>query len=249
MENIELLKGDCLELMKRIPNKSINLIVTDPPYWHKKSPGKPYSERNQCKTSSKFSNSSLYNQDNKMMKGMSDFDDNCINDFLTEAVRTMSIPNIYLFCSEQQVPYYCLWAEKNKLMFSILVWRKPLSIINKNRFSQNIEYIVRIYNYGTGLNRIDLNYYYDRVKDVKPISGSRKHHPTEKPVEIMKQFIELSSQENDVILDPFMGSGSTGVAAVNTNRKFIGMELDENYFNIAQERINKAIKEKQETLF
>lgn len=64
-------------------------------------------------------------------------------------------------------------------------------------------------------------------------------HETMKPVELLEQYIELSSQENDIIFDPFMGSDSTGVACVNTNRSFIGMELDDKYFNIAQERILK----------
>ncbi len=67
-----------------------------------------------------------------------------------------------------------------------------------------------------------------------------KEHPTEKPIELMKLYIENSSNENDTVLDPFMGSGSTGVACKNTNRNFIGIELDENYFNIAKKRIEEA---------
>jgi site-specific DNA-methyltransferase (adenine-specific) len=65
-----------------------------------------------------------------------------------------------------------------------------------------------------------------------------KLHPTQKPVELMKILIENSSNEGDVVLDPFMGSGSTGVACLNTNRNFIGIELDKNYFEIAKERLN-----------
>ena len=130
-------------------------------------------------------------------------------------------------------------------MFSILVWRKPLSIINKNRFSQNIEFIVRVYDYGTGLNRLETNYFYDRVKDSKPLSGKSKIHPVQKPVELISQFIELSSKEEDIILDPFIGSGTTGVACINTNRNFIGIELDDNYYNIAKKRIEEASNNKQ----
>ena len=77
------------------------------------------------------------------------------------------------------------------------------------------------------------------------LTFTRKHsskmlHPTEKPVELLEYLIKTYSNENDVILDNCMGSGSTGVAALNINRKFIGMELDENYFNIAKERIEKV---------
>ena len=67
-------------------------------------------------------------------------------------------------------------------------------------------------------------------------------HPTQKPTKLIEHIINKSTNENDVILDCFMGSGSTGVACMNTNRKFIGIELDKNYFNIAKERIEEACK-------
>lgn len=72
-----------------------------------------------------------------------------------------------------------------------------------------------------------------------------KQHPTQKPIDLMTRIIKTSSKEDGVILDPFMGSGSTGVACINTGRNFIGIELDKQYFEIAQERINKAITQKQ----
>lgn len=228
---------DCLAGMKRIPDGSIDLVVTDAPYWHKKSPGPPYSQRRQCNTDSKFSNSALYNYEGEMIKQMSDFDDKCINAFLTELKPKMKIMNAYLFCSETQVPYYCMWAENNGLMFTILVWEKPLSIINKNRFSQNLEYIIRIYDYGTALNRLPYNELYNRVKKTLPISGGNKIHPTEKPVTLMQEFIQLSSKEGDVVLDAFMGSGTTAVACIRENRHFIGFELDKGYYEKACERI------------
>lgn len=65
-------------------------------------------------------------------------------------------------------------------------------------------------------------------------------HPTQKPVYVMEWLLERLTNENDLILDPFMGSGSTGVACMNTNRKFIGIELDENYFNMANQRLQNA---------
>ena len=68
-------------------------------------------------------------------------------------------------------------------------------------------------------------------------------HPTQKPVAMMEYFVETYTNEGDIVLDCCMGSGSTGVACIHTNRNFIGIELDEGYFNIAKERIEKAIKE------
>ena len=98
MELNKIYNEDCLAGLRQIQDGSIDLCVTDPPYWHKKSPGKPYSERRQCNTKSAFSNSELYNYDGDMIKGMSDFDDKCIDAFLTALVPKMKIMNAYIFC-------------------------------------------------------------------------------------------------------------------------------------------------------
>lgn len=237
MEIDRIYNDDCLEGMKAIPSGSIDLVVTDPPYWHKKSPGKPYSERQQCNTNSKFSNSELYNYDCNMIKGMSDFDDKCINAFMSALAPKMKIMNAYIFCSETQVPYYAMWAENNGYMFSILVWEKPLSIINKNRFSQNLEYIVRVYDYGTALNRVNQNELYNRVRKAKPVDGTDKIHLTQKPVSIVSGFLLLSSNEGDTVLDPYMGSGTTAIACIKEKRHFVGFELNKEYYEKAVKRI------------
>ena len=149
---------DCFEGLKDIPSKSVDLVVTDPPYWHKKGrginreTGKAYANGH-----SPFANSELFSTTGFMMGEMSTFGEEEIDQLLSELTRVCKIPNIYLFCNETQVPYYAMWAERNELMFTIMVWEKPLSIINKNRFSQNLEFIVRIYDYGTALNRLDEN--------------------------------------------------------------------------------------------
>lgn len=121
-----------------------------------------------------------------------------------------------------------------------LIWNKGNKIMGHYYMSQ-FEYILffrkgkgkKINNCGTSDILSIPN------KKTKNLKGENLHD-TEKPVELMKILIENSSKENEIILDPFMGIGSTGVACVNTNRNFIGMELDENYFNIAKDRIEKA---------
>ena len=238
MEIDKIYNCDCLEGISQLEDKSVSLVLTDPPYWHKKSPGKPYSERKQCNTKSTFSNSELYNSDCEMIKGMSDFDDKCIDKFLKAVEPKMKIMNVYVFCSETQVPYYAMWAENNGYMFSILVWEKPLSIINKNRFSQNLEYIVRIYDYGTALNRLDENDFYNRVKKTSPVLGTDKIHLTQKPVSLMQQFVELSSNEGDLVLDPYMGSGTTAVACHRTKRHFVGFEINDEFYQKAVRRLD-----------
>ena len=74
------------------------------------------------------------------------------------------------------------------------------------------------------------------------IQKGKKTHPTEKPIELMKILIENSSFPQGVVLDPFMGTGSTGIACVTTGRNFIGIELDKGYFDIAKQRIEEAVK-------
>ena len=75
------------------------------------------------------------------------------------------------------------------------------------------------------------------------MSNKNRLHPTQKSVNHIKQYIELHTNKNDIVFDPFMGSGSTGVACINTNRKFIGIELDEKYFNIAYDRIKNRTRQ------
>lgn len=248
METNKIYNKDCFLGLKDIPSKSIDLIVTDPPYLHtkgrgiNKKTGKAYADGH-----SPFANSDLFSTKGFMMSKMSKFGEEEIDAALHEFVRVLKMPNMYIFCNETQVPYYTMWAEKNDLMFSILVWEKPLSIINRNRFSQNIEFVIRIYDYGTALNKIEINKLYNRVWRQTQVPPNEKVHPTQKPVELVERFILLSSNQNDIILDPFIGSGTTAIAAIKSKRYYIGFEMNETYYNICQQRIKNHTQ--QLTLF
>lgn len=111
----------------------------------------------------------------------------------------------------------------------------------------NNNYELKETHLGTGLRIRSRDDGYRYPKSVIKINKSinKNIHPTQKPVELLEYLIKTYTKENETVLDNCFGSGSTGVACVNTNRNFIGIELDENYFNIAKERIEKAIKEKQ----
>lgn len=231
----ELFQGDCFELLKNIPDKSIDLVITDPPYLHNTS-------------RSKGGHTALAKSDlmQAVLNNLSDFTPEVCFKMLDEIKRVMKQMDGYFFCNERLVGTYCKWADENKFLVNILTWNKPLSILNRNRFSTNCEYIVRIHTAsGTCLNSIDFDKYpdykkyYSKYQYYPQLRGKEKLHPTQKPTELIDGYIILSSKENDVILDPFMGSGSTGESALRLGRKFIGMELDEKYFNIAKERIEK----------
>ena len=246
MEYNKLYLGNAFELIKDISDKSIDLVVTDPPYLHTKGRGINHkTHKAYANGHSKFATSELYDQSGFMMNGMNYFDEEKINTILHEMVRVCKKTNIYIFCNETQVPLYCNFANDNNLLFSILVWEKPLSIINRNRFSQNIEFIIRIYDFGTCLNRLaDAdNNIYNRVRKVNQVPASKKLHPTQKPVELIEPIIALNTKEGDVVLDPFMGSGTTCIAATKQNRKFIGFELNEIYLNKAIKRIKDESKQ------
>ena len=85
-------------------------------------------------------------------------------------------------------------------------------------------------------------YYPTSIIEFSNADKRNRLHPTQKPVELLEYLIKTYTNENDIVLDNCMGSGSTGVACINTNRNFIGIELDESYFKIAKERIEKLIR-------
>ena len=233
---IDLRHGDCLELVKDIPDKSVDLLLTDPPYLHIKGG---------CK--SKGLNKGVRDTKSKVVSNMSDFGEKEINEFLDIVKPKMKIFNAYIFCSKLQIPYYLNWALKNKCQFDVLIWDKDFTgIISRKFFAPNIEYIIRIYK--KGLNQLDESKYYQKIKQYK--RPKNKVHEAEKPVELLKEFIMLSSNNEDIILDMFMGSGTTGQAVLEVgNRKFIGIEKDETYFNIAKVRIEKTLEEMNDDRF
>lgn len=229
----KLYNDDCISVMNKMKNDNmkVKMIITDPPYIHEKGGrGKML-----------LGNSLDRNEFN--MKELGDFGKDNIYTFLDVSKRIMEKPQWYIFCSEKQLVYYLNWTHENKLKYNLLTWNKPLSVLNRERYSTNIEYIIRIYDNGCALNKLDLDNfpdktkYYSKYKTYNQIRGKNKLHPSQKPIELLKEIIEVSSNLNDVILDPYMGSASTGVACNELGRDFIGIELNNTYYNIAQERI------------
>lgn len=224
--------GNYKDLVSILLDKSVDLVVTDPPYLHDK--GHTYAKYN---GTSAISRSKLYDFEGKMLEDMNGFGENQISEFLSISRRVLRKMNLYAFCSESQLLYYLAWAKDNGYYSTVLVWEKPLFIMNRNKFSNNAEFIVRIYEHGgTGLNKLDNSDLYRRVKHTPTIK--KKLHPTEKPVDLMKELLLVSSKEGDLILDPFCGSGTTGVACNELGRNFIGCEKDYPYYEVSLNRTN-----------
>ena len=228
---VDLYNEDCLEVLKNIPDNSIDLIVTDPPY--------PTTSRGNAGNSGGM----LQKEINKKGKVFEHNNIDCskyapeyyrvLKDgshcyIMTNHINLINMLNVFTSCGFHFI--------------KSLIWNKGNKIMGQYYMSQ-FEYIlffrkgkgIRINNCGTS----DIL----SVKNVKTKGDFGNLHDTEKPVELMKILIENSSKENQTILDTFMGIGSTGIACVNTNRNFIGIEIDKEYFDIAENRINNAKKE------
>ena len=241
MNKIDLLQGDCLELLKDIPDESIDAVITDPPYEHVTGGMK-----------SKTYNVGSWKANSYMNTKMSQFKHDDVFKFLDTVIPKMKKVNMYIFCSKLQLASYFDYLNKhNKLKFDLLIWDKSsedgkYTMKSSKFYTQDLEYVVRIYQSGVSLHKVwnedhtksDSSYYMKRQHYIQP----RGLHESQKPVELLQKYLLTSTNENETVLDPFMGSGSTGVACVNTGRNFIGMELEEKYFDIAKERIEQAKK-------
>ena len=118
-------------------------------------------------------------------------------------------------------------------LHNVLVWRKNNATPNR-WYMKNAEYILFLRKgKAKKINKLGSK----TVHEINNIIGN-KNHPTEKPVKLMELYIENSSKVNDIVLDPFMGTGATGVACKNLGRQFIGIEIDNHYYEIAKQRIS-----------
>jgi site-specific DNA-methyltransferase (adenine-specific) len=230
---MKLLQGDCLEIMKKMASDSIDCVVCDPPY----------------KTTSRGSYGDFGGWFKKKngMNGNGGFDNNelLIEDYLPLLMKVMK-PNAhaYLMCNNKNlVSFHVAIESAGFKVFKTLIWAKNNAVTNMY-YMDSHEYIIffrkgkakKINNCGT-----KSVLYFDNPRN--------KVHPSEKPVDLLETLIKNSTNENDVVLDFTMGSGSTGIACINTNRQFIGMELDQTYFEIAKKRIEEHQDQAQGRLF
>lgn len=218
---IDLRLGDCLEVMKDIPDKSIDLIVTDPPY--------KVITGGKNKTNENYG--VLSTQDNFGFKPVD------IENYIQDLYRILKDDShIYIFCNTLNLENYLTKIRKSGFkLHNVIIWDKKRNSPNR-WYMKGLEYII-FARKGKAKSINDKS-----SKDILSISnkGQSKYHPTGKPTELLEILIRNSSDENGIVLDPFMGSGSAGVACKQLNRKFIGIELDETYFNIAKERIERT---------
>lgn len=291
-ENITIQKGDCCELIKKLPDGSVDAIITDPPYLYLKNQklDKPFDEEtffSEAKRVLKrkgfivmFGRGTAFYRWNTRLADLG-------FSFKEEVIWNKRLTNN-------------MFSPLNRVHETISIFTLDGGSINKVRIEymekridnmpllvDNIKRIARLINKPLGLEKI-LNYLENEetgidnnVKNKYKIVGEKKYnvnrtchviktikdglresdiisltsnhytmqHPTQKPVRLMERLSALVTQEGDLVLDPFMGSGSTGIACINTGRRFIGYEIDDEYFGIAKGRLEEAEKEKSKELF
>lgn len=232
-----LLQEDCFTAMKNIPDHSIDLILTDPPYNIAK-----YSTGNIKFDWRSDINNDLAIWDLEELKPIE----------LVEEFKRILKPNgnIFIFCSYNMIGEYHKSFDPKFDTFQFMVWHKtnPVPNFRKSSFLNSCELIVACWNKGhtwNFTNQKDMHNFIEagicmgkeRIKDIY----GKSLHPTQKPVSILKKIINIASNENDLVFDCFNGVGSTGAAAISLNRRYLGIEIDENYFNASKERLKTII--------
>ena len=336
-ENINLLQGDCIDLLPKIPDGSIDSIITDPPYGYLKNQklDVPFHETvffNEAKRVLKpsgfillfgrgtafyrwntiladlgfiFKEEIIWNKVqttspllplnrihetvsihcngkgkiNKVRVPYLEMKGHDIGAIKTDIKRLLSVfsNSKHLAAVKKYLEEYektCVWDKQAKAKF----FTSHTGIINgcdrdvstidmierglreKTIIDFNTEKYVAKHTIATSKRMKNADRDYLTMKNVTEgcveksiMQQGREHysmqHPTQKPVRLLERLMALVTQENALVLDPFMGGASTGVACINTGRRFIGMELDDQYFDIAKQRIETALKEKQQDLF
>ena len=241
LTDVLLYKGDCLEEMKKIPDGSVDLVLTDPPYG-----------TTACKWDSVIPFEPMWTQIKRIVKK-----DAAIVLFGSQPFTSaLVMSNVDMF-------KYCWVFGKSLPVGHGYAKYRPMSnhedicVFGKGRTTYNPQYTPRekprVYTRKNaslsgsssmtshdGKTRVLFGKYPTTIQMFNTSIQNGKVHPTQKPVALLEYLIRTYTNEGETVLDFTMGSGSTGVACVNTRRKFIGIELDEHYFGIAQERISNA---------
>ena len=214
---MKLILGDCLEKMKEIESGSIDMVLTDPPY------GMDF-QSNRRVVKDKFN------------KIENDKNVDWLPEFIKECHRVMADNSaFYCFCSWHKIDIFKQEIEKTFKIKNIIVWVKNNhgSGDLKGAYAPKHEFVIYAHK-GRSLFR---NKRVPDVMEYPKIHSSKLQHPTEKNTDMLELFIKNNSDEGCMVLDPFMGSGTTGVACKNLSREFIGIELDKDYYEIACKRI------------
>lgn len=243
MKDIELWQGDCLELMKDIPDKSVDCIITDLPYG-----------TTQCKWDTIIPFEPLWRQYNRIIK-----DNGAVVLFGTEPFSShLRLSNL------KNYKYDWIWDKvkgtgflnakrqpmRNHELISVF-YKKQCTYNPQKTYGHKMKKSYRSKDLQTDVyGEMKNDYTYESTerypRSIQVFSTDTQNsslHPTQKPVALIEYLIKTYTNDGELVFDSCMGSGTTGVACINTNRRFIGIELDNNYFEIAKNRISEVEQE------
>ena len=231
-KNWQMQHGNSKEIIRNIPDKSIDFICTDPPY----NLGQYSTGNIDLNWRSSFNND------------LADWDHETLlpQEWRDEFVRVLKPKgNIFIFTSYNLIGKWHEVFDPVFDTFQFMVWHKtnPAPKFRKAGFLNSCELIVCLWNKGHNWNFSKQNEMHNFIETPICMGSERlknPKHPTQKPLKVMRRLIEIASNPGDTILDPFAGVGSTGVAALELGRNFIGMELDPSYFDASVQRLRGA---------
>lgn len=211
---------DCLKGLASIPDKSIDLAILDPPYY--------FGEN--TKGASHFGNRPVYHE-------IANINGMVNEDVLNEVMRVLKTPNLYIWCNKKQLGPYISYFEGHGCLTDLLTWHKTNPTpATSNNYIADTEYCLFF--------RKNARLYgdYDSLKKywITPVNITDKKawgHPTIKPLSIIQQLIKNSTRGGDIVLDPYLGSGTTALACKSLGRHYLGYEINPDYFKIAQARL------------
>ncbi len=233
----QIYNEDCYKAIKDLPDKSIDLIITDPPY-----------EINELKGGEMLKEKHIANL-------MNELEDKNLNigikeEILEEFLRVLKKPNIYIWCNKVLIPKLIdFFVLKRRFSYEFICWHKTNAMpLCGGKFLTDTEYCLYF------KNGVKLNTVYETASThyELPININDKNkfsHPTIKPLKIIENCIKNSSSPGEVILDCFLGSGTTAVACKNTGRNYIGFEINKKWFDIATNRLNNINAHGQTSMF
>ena len=215
---------DCSVGLDRIPDGSVDLVVMDPPYQFRTSGGGCFGPAKRC----------YIGNLEPISKGIQ-------NDVLEKIVGKLKAVNIYIWCNKAQIYQYLDFFVPRGCNVDLLCWHKPNPIPSAcNKYLSDTEYLLFFREKG-----VPLHGNYDTKRKYYILPQNRRenrqyNHPTVKPLEIMRNIIINSTLPGDTVLDPYMGSGTTAVACIETGRHYLGYEIDAGHCKTAMDRISAA---------
>lgn len=230
----EIICGDCIEEMEKIPSDFVDSIITDVPYNSGETDSKKmnFGDREDLNKAS----------ESEWNKGFNP------TAFLPEAKRVMKDKgNIFIFTHHRHFGDYYRWLDSNFDRCFFGVWHKtnPPPQIRKVSFLSACELWIMGYNKGHKWVFLDQNEMHNFIETPICMGEERTKHTAQKPIEVMKKMIKVSTNKGDLVLDPFVGSGTTCVAAAMLNRDWIGIENNIDYVKVARDRLSKIPKDKE----